>query len=77
MREHRRGHPRVGPAGEFPADAVEDPRTSYPLWASSLGSSAGLFGLVISKLTETEQRDFAGRHLSGWTTSTYGPTVST
>ena len=54
MREHRRG-----PAGEFRADAVEDPRTSYPLWASSLGSSAGLFGPVNTKLTETEQRAFA------------------
>ena len=44
------------------------------------GSSAGLSAAVITRLTETwkaEQRAFAGRDLSGVTTSTCGPTGCT
>ena len=51
-----------------------------PALGQFLGSSAGLSGPVITKLTQTwqaEQRAFACRDLPAWTTSTCGPTGST
>jgi hypothetical protein len=51
-----------------------------PALGQFLGSSVGLSASVITKLTETwraEQQAFAARDLSGWTTSTCGPTGST
>src|SRR5262249_45909758 len=51
-----------------------------PALGQFLGSSAGLSAAAITRLTETwraEQRTFAQRDLSGWTTSTCGPTAST
>ena len=51
-----------------------------PALGQFLGSAAGLSAPVITRLTETwkaEQRTFAARDLSRWTTSTCGPTAST
>ena len=50
-----------------------------PALGQFLGSSAGLSAAVITRLTETwkaEQRAFAARDLSAWTTCTCGPTAS-
>jgi hypothetical protein len=51
-----------------------------PALGQFLGSAAGLSPAVITKLTETwqaEQRAFAARDLSAWTTCMCGPMAST